>query len=444
MRTPAHFADAIDMRAVFGLLCMCAAAALSGCAGGSGIPAAAGRNSSSVISSDGQNITATGSIVALGAGGFQMQGGQGLGYVNVRTGSSASVNGTLSLGQNVEVSGTELPDYSIDAQTVQTLPTARARGTVVATFNGGFQIEGGRGVGYLNAYTNAYSYISGGAPYVGEAVQIAGDAASGAIDAKYVATWNQAHIAHVTVIVMENFDYEEVMGNAQAPYFNQFAAANALFTNSSGVAHPSEPNYLALFSGSTQGVTSDACPLTFTADNLAAELLAGAYTFDGYAEGWPGAGNPCFAEPANVTSGYLYWRKHAPWADFTGVSLYAYSHAYTSATSLAGSVNFIIPDICNDMHDCGVAAGDRWLSAHVPEIESWDDAHRGLLIVTFDEGEYSATNHIATVMAGPMVNPGTYAQAINHYSVLRLIEDNFGLPYLGQSAYATPISGVIR
>jgi hypothetical protein len=67
-----------------------------------------------------------------------------------------------------------------------------------------------------------------------------------------------------------------------------------------------------------------------------------------------------------------------------------------------------------------------------------------LLIVTFDEGEYSATNHIATVMAGPMVNPGTYAQAINHYSVLRLIEDNFGLPYLGQSAYATPISGVIR
>lgn len=373
-----------------------------------------------------------------------MQGGQGLGYVNVRTGSSASVNGTLSLGQNVEVSGTELPDYSIDAQTVQTLPTARARGTVVATFNGGFQIEGGRGVGYLNAYTNAYSYISGGAPYVGEAVEIAGDAASGAIDAKYVATWNQAHIAHVTVIVMENFDYEEVMGNAQAPYFNQFAAANALFTNSSGVAHPSEPNYLALFSGSTQGVTSDACPLTFTADNLAAELLAGAYTFDGYAEGWPGAGNPCFAEPANVTSGYLYWRKHAPWADFTGVSLYAYSHAYTSATSLAGSVNFIIPDICNDMHDCGVAAGDRWLSAHVPEIESWDDAHRGLLIVTFDEGEYSATNHIATVMAGPMVNPGTYAQAINHYSVLRLIEDNFGLPYRGQSAYATPISGVIR
>lgn len=397
-----------------------------------------------MISSDGQNITATGTIVALNSTGFQMQGGQGLGYVNVRTGSAATISGSLSLGQNVEVSGTKLPDYSIDAQSVQTLATARARGTVVAVFNGGFQIEGGTGVGYLNAYTNAYSYVSGGAPYAGEAVQIAGDAAGSAINAKYAAPWNQARIAHVTVIVMENFDYEEVIGNAQAPYLNQLASANALFTNSSGVAHPSEPNYLALFSGSTQGVTSDACPLTFTANNLAAELLAAGYTFDGYSEEWPGSANPCYAAPSTVTSGYLYWRKHVPWADFTGVALGAYSHPYTSGTALSGSVNFIIPDICNDMHDCGVAAGDRWLSQHVPDIEAWDNAHRGLLVVTFDEGEYSATNHIATIMAGPMVNPGTYAQAVNHYSVLRLIEDNFALPYLGQSAYVSPISGLIR
>lgn len=408
------------------------------------MPSAANRQSASIVSTDGQNITATGTIVAFNSAGFQMQGGQGLGYVNVRTGSTTAVSGTLSLGANVQISGTKLPDYSIDAQSVQALPTARARGTVVATFSGGFQIEGGTGVGYLNAYTDSYTYVSGGAPYAGEAVQIAGDAASGAIHAHYITPWNQAKIAHVTVIVMENFDYEEVIGNPQAPYLNQFAAANALFTNSSGVAHPSEPNYLALFSGSTQGVTSDACPLTFSGPNVATELLSAGYTFDGYAEEWPGAGNPCYAAPSTVNSGYLYWRKHAPWADFTNVSLYAYSHAYTNATPLAGSVNFIIPDICNDMHDCGVATGDRWLSEHVPAIEDWDNAHRGLLIVTFDEGEYSATNHIATIMAGPMVNPGTYGEAIDHYSVLRFVEDNFGLAHLGQTDAAASIAGVIR
>jgi acid phosphatase len=96
------------------------------------------------------------------------------------------------------------------------------------------------------------------------------------------------------------------------------------------------------------------------------------------------------------------------------------------------------------MHDCSIAAGDAWLSKNVPAIQNYDSTHNGLLIVTFDEGEYSSTNHIVTIMIGPMVVKGTYSQSINHYNVLRLIESNLGLPLLGNSASAQAISGVIH
>lgn len=253
------------------------------------------------------------------------------------------------------------------------------------------------------------------------------------------------HISHITVVVMENYDYEQVIGSSAAPYINSFARANALFTNSHGVTHPSQPNYLALFSGSTQGVTSDYCPVSSGSYNLASELASHGFTFQGYAENWPSSGNPCYGTASTVSSHYLYWRKHVPWTDFTNVAYRTYGHLYSGpGTALAGSVNFIVPNICNDMHDCGVATGDLWLSRNVPPVQTYDSAHNGLLIVTFDEGEWSSTNHIVTIMSGPMVNKGTYTQWINHYNVLRLIESNFGLPLLGGSSSATAIGGVIH
>jgi hypothetical protein len=79
--------------------------------------------------------------------------------------------------------------------------------------------------------------------------------------------------AHTVIVMMENHSYSEVIGNAAAPYPNGLARQGALFTDSYGVTHPSQPNYLALFSGSTQGITSDSCPPVFTGPNLASELV---------------------------------------------------------------------------------------------------------------------------------------------------------------------------
>src|SRR5689334_13067902 len=118
--------------------------------------------------------------------------------------------------------------------------------------------------------------------------------------------------AHTVIVLMENHSYGELIGSPQAPYINELARGGALFTDSRAITHPSQPNYLALFAGSTQGVTDDSCPHQFTAANLASELIAAGRSFVGYAEGLPAVGSP-------VCGGPGYARKHVPWANFSNV-----------------------------------------------------------------------------------------------------------------------------
>ena len=118
--------------------------------------------------------------------------------------------------------------------------------------------------------------------------------------------------AHTVVVVMENHSYAEIIGNPAAPFINQLASRGALFTRSYAVTHPSEPNYLALFSGSTQGVADDSCPHSFAAPNLAASLIAAGSSFAGYAEDLPGTGSPACSQGE-------YARKHVPWTNFSNV-----------------------------------------------------------------------------------------------------------------------------
>ena len=118
--------------------------------------------------------------------------------------------------------------------------------------------------------------------------------------------------AHTVVVVMENHSYADIIGNPAAPFINELASRGALFSRSYAITHPSEPNYLALFSGGTQGVTDDGCPYRFTAPNLAADLMKSGKSFAGYAEDLPGAGSP-------VCSAGEYARKHVPWTDFSNV-----------------------------------------------------------------------------------------------------------------------------
>lgn len=247
-------------------------------------------------------------------------------------------------------------------------------------------------------------------------------------------------VSHIVVVVMENRSYGDVAGSSDTPYISWLGHHGALFTSSFAVAHPSQPNYLAMFSGSTQGIADDNCPYTFTAPNLALELLAAGKTFTGYAEDLPALG-------ATVCQAGNYARKHVPWSDFSNVPS-SLSQPFTSwpardFTRLP-TVAFVIPNLCDDMHDCPLATGDAWLRAHLGGYASWAMSHDSLLILTWDEDDGGAANHILTIIAGQPVRPGSYGEQITHYSILRTIEGIYGLPYAGAAAHAPPVPGIWR
>lgn len=158
---------------------------------------------------------------------------------------------------------------------------------------------------------------------------------------------------HVVVVIMENQNLDQVVGNPDAPYLNQLISDGALFTQDSAITHPSQPNYLALFSGGTQGVTGDSCPHSFAAPNLAGQLLDAHLGFALYAEDLPAAGDP-------VCDRAGYARKHNPVPDFTNLPgrLGQPFTAFGSDYAALPQVSFVIPNLCHDMHDCPIADGD--------------------------------------------------------------------------------------
>src|SRR5260370_37134122 len=220
--------------------------------------------------------------------------------------------------------------------------------------------------------------------------------------------------AHTVVVVMENHSYADIIGNPAAPFINTLAGRGALFTRSYAVTQPSEPTYLARFSGSTQGIADDGCPDRFSTPNLAADLIAAGKSFAGYAEDLPGPGAP------DCSLGD-YARKHVPWADFSNVPG-SVSLPFTSfpATDFARlpTVSFVIPNLCHDMHDCSAAVGDAWLRAHLGGYADWAMSHDSLLILTWDEDDGSQANHIVTIFARQRVRPRRYAGLVTHYGVL--------------------------
>jgi acid phosphatase len=249
-----------------------------------------------------------------------------------------------------------------------------------------------------------------------------------------------AHPDHVVVAVFENRDYGQINGNSDAPYLNALMNRAATFVNAHGVAHPSQPNYLALFSGSTQGVTDDHClDRIHGQPNLGRQLLDAGYTFTGYSEDLPAVGY--------LGCGHgRYAAKHNPWVDFDNIPAAA-NQPYTAWPADPGglpTLSFVIPNLCNDMHDCGIAAGDTWAKAHLDPYLRWADTHRSLLIVTFDENDGGRGNQILTLVAGAGVTTGVRTEGIDHYTVLRTIENLYGLPAIGKASAATPITGVGR
>jgi acid phosphatase len=244
---------------------------------------------------------------------------------------------------------------------------------------------------------------------------------------------------HVLIVVLENKDEGDAM--SEGPYLRSLAASGAVLTDMHAETHPSQANYLALFSGSTQGVGGDACPLTLDGPNLATRLADAGQTFAGYAEDLPEAGFPgCRA------GGYV--RRHVPWASFRSVPTAANQPltAMPADPSALPTVSFLIPNLCHDMHDCSIAEGDAWLRGAVDGYAQWARTHNSLLLVTFDESESDddTDNHIATVAVGEHVVPGPVAGRTDHYGLLRTLEDLYGLPPLGRSAAASATPALWR
>ncbi|MEO8931334.1 MAG: PKD domain-containing protein [Lacisediminihabitans sp.] len=242
---------------------------------------------------------------------------------------------------------------------------------------------------------------------------------------------------HTVVVVMENHSSSQVIGNASAPYINSLATGGALMTQSFAVAHPSQPNYLALFSGSTNGVTDDGCPFSFTTTNLADQLAAAGKSFIGYSESMPSVGY------TGCSSGN-YARKHNPWVNWPSVPAAANQPftAFPTDYSTLPAVSFVIPNLQNDMHDGTIAQADTWLQNNLGAYASWAVQHNSLLLLTWDEDDNNAGNQIPTILVGERVHTGSYAETINHYDVLRTIQDAYGLPSNDLSAAARPITDI--
>lgn len=246
--------------------------------------------------------------------------------------------------------------------------------------------------------------------------------------------------AHVVVVIEENRSASQILGNPAAPYLDGLAARGAVLTDSHGIGHPSQPNYLALFSGSTQGVTDDACPppgSPFAGPDLSSALRAVGDSFASFSEGLPAVGS-------TVCSAGAYARKHDPAADFADVpgSENRPFSAFPADPATLPTVSFVIPDLGHDMHDGSVAQADSWLHDHLDAYVRWADTHDSLLVVTWDEDDASAANHIPSLLVGPMVRPGRYGGPVDHYGVLRTVTALYGAAAPGRAAAATPLTDV--
>ncbi|MFC5743212.1 alkaline phosphatase family protein [Dyella tabacisoli] len=266
---------------------------------------------------------------------------------------------------------------------------------------------------------------------------------------------------HVVVVMMENKDYADIVGNADpntgAPFINALLPIAASFTNSHGVQHPSEPNYMELFSGGPQGITANETPakLPLTVPNLGAQLLSANYSFIQFAEGLPSDGFAGTAE-AGYSSPYgtyypsenvaIWWTNTASPRPLNALPL-SVMHVmqdFPSNYSQLPTVSFVHATEDDNMHNDGVNHGDNWLRLHMSGYAQWAMTHNSLLVLTWDESRSDApdTNHIPTLFIGPMVTPGNYSENINHYNLLRTLEDMYGLPYAGAAASAASITDV--
>ena len=251
-------------------------------------------------------------------------------------------------------------------------------------------------------------------------------------------------MSRIVVVLLENREYDEIVGRPAAPYINSLIGQSAVAANYHAVAHPSLPNYLALTGGSTFGFEgSDCMSCSVSHRDLIDQLAAARISWKAYMEDLP---SPCSFTQSS--GGYV--RRHDPFMYYRDVAGNPdRCHFIVPITTLTRdlarhalpSFVWISPNLCHDMHNCGTYAGDRYLRSLLPRILT-ELGPTGILVLTWDEGETDSGccqlakgGHILTLIAGPGARVGARsAVPYDHYSLLRTIEDLWGLPRLGSAA----------
>ena len=257
---------------------------------------------------------------------------------------------------------------------------------------------------------------------------------------------------HIVVMVFENREADAIMSPySSAPYFRSLASSSVTLNRLYAISHPSLPNYIALTSGSTHGIHSDCSSCFVDGTNVVDQLEQAGLSWKAYMESIP---SPCSTA---VLVG-KYAMKHDPFMYYTDIrndtdrcNNVVPLRQLTSDLH-AGSLPafaWITPNLCHDMHDCPTATGDRFLRTWTPRIVDALGSN-GIFIVLFDEGYtgagcchgQAAGGHIAGIITGPGAGVGVIIRTrVNQYSVLRLIQDAWGLGTLGETADAPVIDG---
>jgi phosphatidylinositol-3-phosphatase len=287
------------------------------------------------------------------------------------------------------------------------------------------------------------SHSAGGSPPRSAPQVISTPASPSASSAPTGAAAGLPSFSRVVLIVMENREYGEVIGNSDAPYINRLAWKYALSTRFYATGHPSLANYLAILGGSTFGVSGNCTDCVVEGTSLVDQLDANGVPWKAYMEGMP---SPCFTGAARGR----YVKRHNPFMYFSRIaSDPARCSRVVPLDRLSTDLDrgrlppfvWITPDMCHDAHDCSIRTADHFLERWVPRLLA-QLGSTGALFLTWDEGTTDAGccskasgGHIATVVAGSAVRRGARSDVpYDHYSILRTIEESWGLELLGAAA----------
>ncbi len=259
-----------------------------------------------------------------------------------------------------------------------------------------------------------------------------------------IATGAWPNVRHIYQIVFENTESTKIIGNlTDARYLNSLITAYEVATNYTAVAKPSQPNYLAMFAGSTLGVT-DNSNHNLTAPNLADQIEASGRDWRVAAQNYPlGCFTGASASGGADGSG-TYTRKHNPAISFTQISgdptRCAKITDFAHFNPTVANYWMIVPNLCISMHDCSIKTGDAWLKGFLPTIlDSSAFKADGLIIITWDEGSTSigGGGKVATIFISPKGKiVFSSPTAHNHYSLLHTIQGLWGLPCLAKTCSA--------